>query len=334
MYRGVCVFVSGSEERTIQRIRTGAHRIYNEQYAIGAFSVFGFIAVVSLLVVADSLLPYFLIYGYLPQLWQDPIVGLMSLIGVCTLILSIIPYLCFWKIKKTYAYLGLSRSQLALAITSIDLFSHGHKCIAPVRNATYPHEYERLPSSMLVEAGRFLKRLKMSGLDVMMSGQDVDTERLTTWLIGVGDLSRYSINSVPVFIVGMFFTFLGLLGLGLFSFLASPGLILSVVLLIAGITLLLVFKHMAKSLRGLRTEFTDSTSLSGMDMDGAVRTDFVEKLLALLRSSYDHPLRILVLERHYVDLEYTGRTCCTRDCKTREIIELREAILLPGRIYT
>ncbi len=323
-YRGVCCMIdSGSEGETIQKIRTGTHRIYYEQDVLVAIvAVFVLMPVISTVIILSPL------YGASLQL--QSLIGVM-IIDVCAVIPCIIVY--FLKIKKPYAYLGLNRPQLVQSITTIDLLSHGHKCIQRVQGPTCPHEYENLQFFMHLGAGELLKRLKRRGLD-LMSGQDVDTEKLTTTIIRNTEQTKYAFYFVGVFL--LMFSAILLLGISFLYrllgrvFLPDLFLISLVVLLIIGIAALSVCRHKLKTLKELEPESTDP--ISTLELDEAAHSNLVENLLALLRSSYHHPLRILVLET-YGNLEYTGRTYYTVNCETEDIIELHEAILLPDRLY-
>ena len=299
--------LTSADEKVIRRIQEGAYKAYPEdRYTDPAIVPGGVVTFLSF----TFLLFHFVFAEGFPIPLEFALIG--TLIGICLLIPGIIVWYYF---RTVYSYLGLRRFQVALSITALELSNHGHKDVQPLLDSSYPAEYQLLRLFVSVGPGVLLKRMEgvnwdSEALAAMIKQSETYTASLTGLsgaLALLGGLFTIPTYLLLFFISGVHIPFLLFLGL---------------LLIILGGAMLFHTRRKVKSLRNTESQEIDSADVPQLTETISSKCS-VNDVLSLIKHSYSHPLRILVLAV-YANLEYTGRFYHTGNG-----IELREAYLLP-----
>lgn len=295
------MYLSSSDERTIRKIREGVSNIYPESRVEWCFLPG---CLLSLLPALFLLLEFDEPSLHEPY-WVEEASSVM-LFGLCLLGLATVVWLGF---RRKYYYLGFRRSAIAQGITAVDLLNHGHSPDVTILDPIHPAEYGMGFVSMFAALGlgRLLHRMGLIEWEVDALRE---IPRYTT---------KYSCTLI-LFVVGFGVAWLSLV-VRLRMFLTAAAFLIGILMIMLG--LLLVFSRLSRERRirqaysGMRVDLSD---LLGVELG---RVGRVEDMIAQIRSSYSHPIRVLVTDT-YDGLEYTGRTYLNIDS-----VELREAILIP-----
>lgn len=298
-----------ADEKVIQRIKDGAHKVYPEQIYVepaivpGAFVTFfcGMFLAMSIMF-PDS--PDFFLFDW-------------ALFGTITGIIILIPGIFVWYyLRSVYSYLGLWRDKVALSITALELTNLCSKDAKVIISPLYPHEYESLSLFVSIGPSTLLKKMEEVQWDPELLARMVRQKESFT----------NSINAL----VGAISLQGGLICLGLTALLSllqgtlqTSFLLLSLFLLFFAVALLLQARHKLRAIDDEETKMSDPSTLPDKAQTLSTACS-IEEILSLVRMGYTHPMRVLVVET-FSDLEYTGRVYYTGDG-----LELQEAYLLPA----